>query len=546
MRLISTSISLTLFIGFCFSQPYLEWEDHQNYLTGSEPGKFIKVDSKNRIYTSNELGSLSRYTPEGDTVWTKPSYTIPQITDMLIDGNDDIICIGNTGGQWGGQWIVNKYDSLGNEIWSTYVNGPTGNYDRPNALDVDQNNDIYITGMESNNNSGSYYTVKVSASGIIEWTNSYRGPYLPKVHEGMDIAVHDSDNIYAVGMEYRNSTTTDMKLIKYNSTGDTLWTRRFSWDEEYGGQWQSLDRGLFVDLDSFGNIYVISERSGPTKFVTIKYDAQGNLLWIEQFHPDFSIVFPDSRPYDFHVDSIGNSYATGSVFYDADSLFVLKRTLDGNIDWLHIYSETHGCRGMSLQVKDSITFVGGFQYGCNGCTRYHVALKFDESGHLIWDYLIDSDISIVNGGSYDIALDSEGGVYLTGGDQNATYQYKLFDCDFNVDVSLNNNILSTSFDADSYQWIDCENNYSLIPGETTDTFIPESNGQYGLITTKGPCTDTSECILITTLNLNELVKSNPSLIKICDYTGREVEFSTNTPLLFFYSDGTVRRRFIFE
>ncbi len=45
----------------------------------------------------------------------------------------------------------------------------------------------------------------------------------------------------------------------------------------------------------------------------------------------------------------------------------------------------------------------------------------------------------------------------------------------------------------SYQWVDCNNNYSPIEGETNKTFTASKAGSYAVIVTKNNCTDTSEC-----------------------------------------------------
>ena len=59
---------------------------------------------------------------------------------------------------------------------------------------------------------------------------------------------------------------------------------------------------------------------------------------------------------------------------------------------------------------------------------------------------------------------------------------------------------STGYD---YQWVDCNDNYSPIAGETGATFVATQNGSYALIATNGNCADTSECFAVTTIGLDE-------------------------------------------
>ncbi len=55
-----------------------------------------------------------------------------------------------------------------------------------------------------------------------------------------------------------------------------------------------------------------------------------------------------------------------------------------------------------------------------------------------------------------------------------------------------------------YQWLDCENNYAIIPGETNQSFTAKSNGSYALKITENGCTDTSSCHAITNVGLFEI------------------------------------------
>jgi len=95
----------------------------------------------------------------------------------------------------------------------------------------------------------------------------------------------------------------------------------------------------------------------------------------------------------------------------------------------------------------------------------------------------------------------------------------------------------------SYQWLDCNNNYAVIPGATFRTYYGTVSGSYAVAVTSFGCTDTSSCysILITNversnINNNIFVYPNPVQniltirnegliikgIKIIDLTGRVI------------------------
>jgi hypothetical protein len=55
----------------------------------------------------------------------------------------------------------------------------------------------------------------------------------------------------------------------------------------------------------------------------------------------------------------------------------------------------------------------------------------------------------------------------------------------------------------SYQWIDCLNNNMPVQGATSSSFSPTTNGSYALIVTMSGCSDTSNCVQIAKLGVEE-------------------------------------------
>lgn len=57
----------------------------------------------------------------------------------------------------------------------------------------------------------------------------------------------------------------------------------------------------------------------------------------------------------------------------------------------------------------------------------------------------------------------------------------------------------------TYQWLDCDNNYSILAGDTLSTYTVTANGDYAVQITKNGCADTSACISITNVSVKNLV-----------------------------------------
>lgn len=57
---------------------------------------------------------------------------------------------------------------------------------------------------------------------------------------------------------------------------------------------------------------------------------------------------------------------------------------------------------------------------------------------------------------------------------------------------------------DGYQWVDCSNGNTPIPGATGSFYEATQNGSYAVVTTIGSCSELSNCIVISTVGLEEL------------------------------------------
>lgn len=75
-----------------------------------------------------------------------------------------------------------------------------------------------------------------------------------------------------------------------------------------------------------------------------------------------------------------------------------------------------------------------------------------------------------------------------------------------VSTSLQDETITANATGVTYQWLNCEGN-TVINGETNQSFTATQNGNYAVvITTPNGCADTSDCVAITTLGLDDQEK----------------------------------------
>ncbi len=78
----------------------------------------------------------------------------------------------------------------------------------------------------------------------------------------------------------------------------------------------------------------------------------------------------------------------------------------------------------------------------------------------------------------------------------------------------------------SYQWLTCPNGYVPIAGATAQSYLPASNGNYAVRVLFDGCADTSSCIVVTNVGINENAFTSPGLFIYPNPSGGEITVSS--------------------
>jgi uncharacterized repeat protein (TIGR01451 family) len=99
----------------------------------------------------------------------------------------------------------------------------------------------------------------------------------------------------------------------------------------------------------------------------------------------------------------------------------------------------------------------------------------------------------------------------------------------NTSTSISGITITANLSGTNYQWLDCNNGDTLITGATSQSFTPTTNGNYAVIVSNGCFSDTSACVAITTIGINEL--SNPSISIYPNPANSNVIITTTKPTI---------------
>jgi len=363
-------------------------DDRSNAIVLDDSGNVYVTGSSTGIGTYGDFFTI-KYNSSGDTIWTRSwdsdFHQGDGAQDIELDPFGNIYVTGSSyrgGNAW--DCVTIKYNSSGVEQWASLYSGQLGDFDLASSLAVDNSGNAYVTGRCGANGSGEYLTIKYDSDGDTLWTRKYDGP-ANGVDEADAIVLDESGNVYVTGRSLGNTSGYDYATIKYNPSGDTLWIRR------YNGTANDIDEAYAIAVDVLGNVYVTGESNGAgtsIDYLTIKYNSSGDVIWTQRYNgPEFAWDIA----YSITVDDLGNAYVTGESNGGSPGYIdyaTVKYNASGIEQWVKRYNGpvNSGDYGKRIAVDDSgNVYVAGYSPG-NEFNYDFVTIKYSENVTSINEY----------------------------------------------------------------------------------------------------------------------------------------------------------------
>ena len=364
-----------------------------------------------------------KYSPAGVMLWARFFNGAGNDTDvpyaLAVDANSNVVVTGYSIGSGSGQdYATIKYSSAGVALWTNIFNGSANGDDTARAIAVDGIGNVYVTGDSTGSGSGQdYATIKYSSAGVPLWTNFFNGAV-----NGNDVAnaisVNENGDVYVTGSTTAtNFGYTDFATIKYSAAGEPLWTNFFN------GAANGADAAVAVKLDQDANVFVTgssqigSNLGNDYAYVTIKYSPAGLALWTNFFNGTGS---GQDIATALATGTSGNIYVTGysQVSGENFSYATIKYSPDGVGLWtnfLNLASTNFVTAfGLALDGSGNVYVAGGPILPASGSQSVNYAtVKYSTAGVPLWTNLFVGTAKS-NGQAYGIAVDASGNAYVTG------------------------------------------------------------------------------------------------------------------------------------
>lgn len=364
--------------------------------------------------------------------------------DMKVDCAGNVYVTGGSVNVNGDRdYTTIKYNLSGTEEWAAHYNGIEFGFDVALSLAVDCSGNVFVTGKSEGVNSNlDYLTVKYNSAGNEEWTSRYDGP--AHLEDGASaIAIDNSGNVYVTGISTGLNSSFDYTSIKYSPSGTEEWVSYFN------GAANDEDWSCDIALDGSGNVYVTGYSLNPATafdYATVKYEqipvpvefssfsinVTGNdvtLNWVtatETNNRGFDIERAEKTGNDPLWVKVGYAAGNGTTTEPMAYTFTNRHVLPGSYAYRLKQIDLDGSFNYSGQVDAEVAVQLQFALSCNYPNPFNPSTQIEytipEDAYVtlkVFNTLGQEAVCLVDGlvkaGSHQVTFNASGmssGVYF--------------------------------------------------------------------------------------------------------------------------------------
>lgn len=576
-----SAIWATYFGGSDFDSPEDIYTDNLNnvYITGRTASTDFPLQNLSGAYNQsfNAGGGadvfLIEFNSLGGLIWSTylGGSADDFVSEIKIDNLGNLYCLAETyssdfpiqnlpgaynqaGRKGANDFVVLKFNSFKNLVWSTFFGGTTDDYAQ--SLTIDGTNNVYISGQVNSidfpiqNLSGAYNRTsmggtydcslsKFNTSGTLVWSTYIGGSGYEsyKFSHGSNIVCDKCDNIY---MFFRTNSSdiytsvnacsfdknflsggVDQFIYEFDNTGKIIW------DSYIGGNNGEVRESIAIDLNN--NLYLTGEWLGvfsPLDLSTYPLLNPGGTAYFDsiqngsdngyilKFAPTVPIITNSQTNTDLCVcngvltvsvsgacSGLNYYWSNGTSLLNSTLTTVSASSLCAGVHQVTITAECGFSKVVSFTLTGSSPPIISASNNTIACATNTISLNGTGGGTYVW-----SGPSILSGSNTATPIVNAAGIYsLTVTDSNGCVAtttclvsqiYATPGVTITPDVTIilgSQTTLSLTTTASSYTW---EPNYALSCLNCPNPIAsPSVTTEYCAVVTVGSCTNAS-CITV--------------------------------------------------
>lgn len=325
-------------------------------------------------------------------------------------GSNVIVTGGSYAGAISNNIVTVKYDPMGTLLWTRSYDGPAHGSDIGRGVAVDNVGNIFVTGQSQGSGTGlDFVTLKYAPNGTLLWSRRYSRAGNNSDIPWATVVDRTDGSVYVAGGSYSTTADFDFLLIKYDANGNRLWVK------VYDGAAHGYDFVSGLILDNARNVIITGGSTGvgtDVDFATLKFAPDGTRLWVKRYNSIYNFVdFANA----IAVDGSGNVFVTGNSYRSGTEchFVTIKYDPDGTRLWVADFSN----RGIDIPWAIATDLAGNVFVAGQSATSTtgsdYLLIKYDTNRRELWKRRFNgagSDTDVATA----LAVDSFGNAYVTG------------------------------------------------------------------------------------------------------------------------------------
>jgi hypothetical protein len=339
---------------------------------------------------------------------------------LILNSNNDYIIAGRRNDDF----CMYRLNNSGDTLWTKHYGGSYSDY----ASQLIQTADGGYVSIGSSEytaiNYSNIYFVKTTNSGAVSWVKQIGGQTEENATSLVQLATGD----YMIGgrTKYNSHGLFDLYVLKTNSNGDTLWTKKIggAQNEEISAMKKTTDGNIIISG------YTASYTHGSKDCYLLKINPNGDTLWTKHYGgnlEDASAAVRQTSDGGYIIAGYSMSFGVSN-----QNMYVIKTNSAGDTLWTKTYGQPgrFSVAGDIVQTSDGgYAIAGTIRNTRVGGGQDAYLVKIDASGMVQWEREYETEPSHTTYSSAEgrsLIQTADGGFAIAGAWFNGSVYELLF------------------------------------------------------------------------------------------------------------------------